>query len=150
MILSASAPKSIDFFLTLVLLRCYSIGRKRKRTVEANTNNDGDDAKVERYSPYTLFVHKSYDAIRQENPQLSERESITILARQWMSTSEEEKIHWKYQLDHVITSTILDPLLPSMGQMDLALAAVQQEEADGDKKRAAKTDGEKAPMTLRA
>jgi hypothetical protein len=64
------------------------------------------------HSAYTLFVHENYGLIKRDHGELPSREIISILARQWGSTSEEEKQIWKYRAEQAREEPF--PTVPGM------------------------------------
>ena len=47
-----------------------------------------------------MFVHENYHLIKKEQGELTSREIISMLARQWGTTTDEEKQIWKLRADH--------------------------------------------------
>eukprot|EP00934_Nitzschia_sp_Nitz4_P006838 Nitzschia sp. Nitz4//scaffold58_size112336//33270//33792//NITZ4_004024-RA/size112336-augustus-gene-0.3-mRNA-1//1//CDS//3329554962//6828//frame0 len=84
--------------------------RTTAAAIEANNNNiTGRSKKRPResspveprknHTAYSFFVNENLELLRKEQPELSSRELVAILARQWDVTSEEEKLVWKYRAD---------------------------------------------------
>lgn len=85
------------FSLTLLPPLCYSLlqpeGNKKKRK--------RDPSKAKRaHTAYTMFVQENYEVIKKNlDPNVPSKDIISIVARQWAETSEEEK-----QVSSVVTS----------------------------------------------
>lgn len=120
------AKRTSHLVLTLSVLLLLSLlvrGKKRKR--DASNPSRGKTQ-----SAYTFFVHENYELVRKEHAALSSRDIISILARQWASTNEEEKQLWKYRAEQARIEPY--PTIPGMMPLDAEIGPEEEEELDED------------------
>lgn len=67
-------------------------GRKKK---ERKRKNMKPDRPKRKHTGYTLFMHKTYPNVKAEQPNLVNKELISLVAKQWKELDDEEKKSWK-------------------------------------------------------
>ncbi len=123
----------------------FTAGIKKRKRDPSITNSKS----IKTHSAYTMFVHENFELIRKDHADLATREIISMLARQWGSTSEEEKQIWKYRAEQsrdepFPTIPGILPEVPDIGDdtsdEDDDVDDVD-EESGGGKRRATRKDG---------
>mmetsp|Transcript_20913 Transcript_20913/g.29061 ORF Transcript_20913/g.29061 Transcript_20913/m.29061 type:complete len:179 (+) Transcript_20913:84-620(+) len=95
----------------IAFLRCEANqaeerGKALRATAAAIEANAGNEVKKKRkrdanrpkrqHTAYTMFVQENYESIKRNNdPNIGSKDIISIVARQWADTTEEEKQMWK-------------------------------------------------------
>mmetsp|Transcript_21458 Transcript_21458/g.25893 ORF Transcript_21458/g.25893 Transcript_21458/m.25893 type:complete len:178 (-) Transcript_21458:65-598(-) len=95
----------------IAFLRCEANqaeerGKALRATAAAIEANAGNEVKKKRkrdsnrpkrqHTAYTMFVQENYESIKRNNdPNIGSKDIISMVARQWADTPEEEKQMWK-------------------------------------------------------
>jgi hypothetical protein len=123
----------LDYKSSVVSLGCsYCFplaGRKKKRKHSSVAKN-----RNEAQSAFSLFVHENFELMKKDHADMPTPEIMSILDRQWASTSEEEKQIWRYRAEQSQKEHF--PTIPGL----LDLEGLPEEETGATKERGSGTD----------
>lgn len=103
-------------------------GRKRGRKPKKRKRQLNPNRQKRQHTAYTLFVQENYPAVRAQYPQLQSKDIIGMVARQWATVPEMEKVVWKERA--IETHEAIPPIEGAEDQTEEHDIELGDEEAD--------------------